>query len=257
MIKTPRARVEVGGVDLWERYGLAFVDGGTVSPPAPKTYTVDIPGGDGCVDVTEALSGDVAYDDREMELCFVTADPAGFEATKTLVSGFLHGRRFDFTLSWDPGYTYTGRFSIDEYYSKLRYGYVKVTVDAEPYKLREHRRVRVAGGGGASAVLTCGRKRQRPVVECASECVLYCGGESVRLQPGRWDVTALWLSQGDNEVWVDSTPGGGDVTVEGLLGTGTVSEALGDARAGELFWSERPADDESLAVYFEYDIKEL
>lgn len=94
-MRKPVRRVTVGGVDLWERFGLVLTDESAYSPPAPKVYQVDIPGGDGCVDVTESLAGDVAYSNRSMELCFVVAHPEDFEATKTAVCGFLHGRSFD------------------------------------------------------------------------------------------------------------------------------------------------------------------
>ena len=57
----PNNRLIVNGVDLSTEYGMILLDGYTLSPPEPKTYTVDIPGGDGVIDLTEGLTGDVAY----------------------------------------------------------------------------------------------------------------------------------------------------------------------------------------------------
>lgn len=254
-MRHPRRRVIVGGVDLTERFGMDLLDGFTLSPPAPKAYTVDIPGGDGVVDVTEALSGDVAYDDRQMSFTFLVRRPAGFEATKTAVAGMLHGRRFPFVLSWDPGYTYTGRFTVSEWYAEMHHGQIKVDVDAEPYKLRESRTVRVAAAGGTEAVLECGRRRQCPTVECASECLVFVGGEGVRLQPGAWRLPELWLAQGTNYVWVDSLPGVGDVPISEHAEEAVSLHA--SRHIAELFWKERPADTEARAVYITYDVEEL
>lgn len=248
-------RVTVGGVDLFDRFGLVLTDDSTFAPPAPKTYTVDIPGGDGSVDVTEAISGDVAYSERAQELQFVVPHPTAFEKTKTAVSNFLHGRRFDYELSFDPGYTYTGRFSVDEYYSKMHYGSIKVTVSADPYKLKAHKTVSVDAAGGATVVLECGRKRQCPAFECDSEFLLNWGGQTVRVQPGAHTVPTLWLAQGDNELWMDSMPGQGDALISDWA-TKKLS-SLADKRIGDLFWKTKPATDAAHTVYITYDIKEL
>lgn len=254
-MRKPVRRVTVGGVDLWERFGLVLTDESAYSPPAPKVYQVDIPGGDGCVDVTESLAGDVAYSNRSMELCFVVAHPEDFEATKTAVCGFLHGRSFDFELSFDPGYTYHGRFSVDEYYGKMHYGHLKVTVDADPYKLREHRTVKALAAGGTTVVLECGRKRQCPTFECASEFALAWNGGSATVQPGAHRVRGLWLEQGDNELWLDSAPGQGDALLSDYAAKTVAS--LADERIGALFWKSKPVTGGDQAVYITYDIEEL
>ena len=42
--------------------------------PTPKTYTVDIKGADGVLDLTEALTGDVQYNNRQIKLTFEMMD---------------------------------------------------------------------------------------------------------------------------------------------------------------------------------------
>ena len=247
--------VVVAGVDLCEEFGLVMTSH-SLTPPAPKVYEVDVPGGDGSIDVTEAVFGDVAYQSRQMSFDFSCVMPASFEDVKTEVSNFLHGRRLDFELSWDPGYTYAGRFSIDEYLSRANYGTIKLTCTADPYKLRERKVVRMAGGAGGTYALECGRKRQCPVVECASECEVRVGdGPAVRLQPGSWTDTRLWLVQGENEVFVNTTLTGGDVPISAYAGR-TIRSLAGRTLVS-LSWSERPGDTEGLAVYMAYDILDL
>lgn len=249
-----RKTVTVGGVDLCERFGLVLTSC-TATPPAPKTYTVDIPGGDGEVDATEAVSGDVAYQNRAFQLEFYVTERGAFEATKTAVSNFLHGRRLDFSLSWDEGYTYTGRWAVDSYASVARNGTIALTVSADPYKLKERRTVAVDAAGGTTVVLECGRKRQCPTFECQSEFLLNWGGQTVRVQPGAHTVPALWLTQGDNELWLDSMPGQGDALISDWA-TKKLS-SLADKRIGDLFWKTKPATDAAHTVYITYDIKEL
>lgn len=252
----PRRYLVVGGVDLFDRWGLAVTDEFTLSPPEPKTYQIDVPGADGCIDLTEALAGDVSFSNRTQTFHLLyCGGEVGFEQVKTALSNFLHGRAFAYTLSWDPGYTYTGRFSVDEYASSLAYGTVSLTVDAEPYKLRQHKTVRVAASGGTVAVLECGRKRQSPRVTCSRECVVTWDEGSVRLQAGSWSVPGLWITEGDNEVYVNSDLTGGDLTLGDWWGD-ALSEVAGK-RLSELMWSVKPADTDAGAVYFDYDVMDL
>lgn len=253
-MRKPKSTVVVGGVDLYDRFGLALV-GCTLEPPEPKAYSVDVPGGDGALDLTEAIAGDVAFSNRRMTFDFASVLPDSFEAVKTQVSNFLHGRRMDFELGDDPGYTYTGRFSVSEYYGLMHHGHIEVTVDADPYKLRERKVVRAAAGGGARIVLECGRRRQIPTVECETECVVAYRGRTSRVQPGSWKLRDLWLEQGDNEVFVVSELGRGDRPMSDYAGTPMSSYA--HLPMASLMWVEEPPDVEATAVYFSYDIEDL
>ena len=111
----PNNRLIVNGVDLSTEYGMILLDGYTLSPPEPKTYTVDIPGGDGVIDLTEGLTGDVAYNNREQEFTFAIIDVDNWERSKTMISNFIHGRLYDYKMTMDPEYTYHGRFTVEEY----------------------------------------------------------------------------------------------------------------------------------------------
>lgn len=251
----PGQFIRVGGVDLFDEYGLALLDGWSVPPPAPKLYEVDIPGGDGSIDVTESIAGDVSYQQRQCTFELLYVGGGDFEAVKTRLASMLHGRRLDFWLSADPEYTYTGRFSIDNWYPVVHAGRIMLNCSADPYKLKEHKAVRVAAAGGATVVLPCGRKRQSPRVSCESETLVCFEGQTVRVQPGSWQLHDLWLSEGDNELYVNSWPGGGDMRLGDYYPDSLSS--LGEKRLADLAWSERPPDTEDRAVYIDYDIKDL
>ena len=68
----PYNRLIVDGVDVSMKYRMVMADGYTLEPPEPKTYTIDIPGGDGVIDLTESLSGDVVYNNRHQEFTFTS-----------------------------------------------------------------------------------------------------------------------------------------------------------------------------------------
>lgn len=205
----PNNRLIVDGVDLSVRFQMILLDGYTLSPPEPKTYTVDIPGGDGVIDLTSALTGDVAYSNRSQEFTFMVVDPDSFERVKTDVSNFLHGKSFDYQMTMDPGYTYHGRFSVAEY-SHAVYTYpglvgaFTISVDAEPYKLKGHMTYRLNATGGKMFRLESGRKPVHPVIECTQPCRVRWKDVVTVVPVGTYRLNDVVFTQGFNEIYVNS-----------------------------------------------------
>ena len=205
----PNNRLIVDGVDLSVRFQMILLDGYTLSPPEPKTYTVDIPGGDGVIDLTSALTGDVAYSNRSQSFTFMVVDPDSFERVKTDVSNFLHGKSFDYQMTMDPGYTYHGRFSVTEY-SHAVYAYpglvgvFAVEVDADPYKLKGRMTYQLNATGGKMFRLESGRKPVHPVIECAQPCRVRWKDVVTVVPVGTYRLNDVLFTQGFNEIYINS-----------------------------------------------------
>lgn len=204
----PNNRLIVNGVDLSIRFQMVLLDGYTLEPPEPKTYTVDIPGGNGVIDLTEALTGDVAYKNRKQEFTFAVIDVKNFEKVKTEVSNFLHGRAFDYTMTMDPGYTYHGRFYVDSYsheaYANGLLGQFKITVDANPYKLKEHCAYRLNATGGKLYRFESGRRPVHPTVECSQPTWFTWNGKEQLVPVGTYRLNDVVFTDGINELYVNS-----------------------------------------------------
>lgn len=205
----PNNRLIVNGIDLSIRFQMILLDGYTLSPPEPKTYTVDIPGGDGVIDLTSSLTGDVAYNNRSQEFTFMVVEPDSFERVKTDVSNFLHGKSFDYEMTMDPGYTYHGRFTVSEY-SHAKYAYpglvgaFTISVDAEPYKLKGHMAYRLNATGGKMFRLESGRKPVHPVIECTQPCKVRWGNVITQVPAGTYRLNDVLFTQGYNEIYINS-----------------------------------------------------
>lgn len=205
----PNNRLIVNGIDLSIRFQMILLDGYTLSPPEPKTYTVDIPGGDGVIDLTSSLTGDVAYNNRSQEFTFMVIDPDSFERVKTDVSNFLHGKSFDYEMTMDPGYTYHGRFAVSEYsHAKYAYpglvGVFTISVDAEPYKLKGHMTYRLNATGGKMFRLESGRKPVHPVVECTQPCKVRWGNVITQVPAGTYRLNDVLFTEGYNDIYINS-----------------------------------------------------
>lgn len=229
-------RAVVGGVDLQERFGLVMTDESVLGPPPFKRCEVDVPGGDGSIDLSDALSGGPVYGNREhvFVLRMEVGGPREFERVKTEVSHLLHGRRLRYELTCDPGYSYEGRFEVDEYYSRMRSGCIRLKVAADPYKLKERCTYRVNAAGGIVVTLESGRRPACPTFEFASETIVACGDVVAQMQPGSYKVNDLWLHEGVNELYLNSYLGEGNVAAEEHMGV--VVEDVWDRRVSDLMW---------------------
>ena len=171
----PGIGITLEGVgDLFVHYELVLLDGYTLSPPAPKRYTVDVPGGNGIIDLTDVLLDDTAYSNRKQKFKMALVNNIDsenedrhiqtldeIEALKTKISNVIHGKKFRYKLSFDPEYWYVGRFEISTYsYEQFIEGKVlafEVSVESDPFKYKDKQVVKFNGAGGYEALLPTGR----------------------------------------------------------------------------------------------------
>lgn len=119
----------------------------TIGTAPPKVETIDLPGGDGALDLTEFFDG-IKYANRQLSFDFSTmVHPSQFMQQFTTVQNLLHGRKMDIFLSDDPGWYYTGRLSVNEWKADRNIGRFTVDCNCEPFKHRE----------SAQAVYLCGK----------------------------------------------------------------------------------------------------
>ncbi len=116
-------------------YGLVLSKK-NIESPSPKLETVEIPGADGLLDMTDYF-GDVKYENRQLSFEFSTAVRGkGLSELYSRVQNDLNGRRFEsIILDDDPDYHYIGRVTS----VKLTEGKIsRITVicSCEPYKVK-------------------------------------------------------------------------------------------------------------------------
>lgn len=185
-----------------------------ISPAKPKLNLIDVPGGNGSLDMTEA-PGEVKFNDRECSLVFTVfpRDPLTFDERKTLVANALNGLRCKITLDKDPDFYYLGRLTVDEYAQDRNLKQIKIAATVQPYKLHQHPTVVEIPLEWAEQEihLTNGRKTVTPTITCTGEAQIIRGGAVFNLQAGTYKILDLQLKQGDNALTV---AGEGTMTIE-------------------------------------------
>ena len=176
----------------------------TISTPSPKTETIDIPGGDGVLDLTEFF-GETKYNNRNLSFEFSSIIPRSFFMSQfSHIQDALHGQKMRIVLDDDPEWYYTGRISVSEWKAEKAVGKLTIDCDCEPYKTKLFETiVTEAVNGPKTVILTNSRKIVVPTITITGEVDLTFGTNFYSLSEGRYDLPAVRLVNGENTILLD------------------------------------------------------
>jgi hypothetical protein len=131
--------VRIGDKHTYRDWGLRWLEPYEIPYPEPWTYTVDIPGSDGILDLTEHLTGYVRYKNRVITLNFDAPDKNyyEYETLKQQIAAYLHGKRHKIYLDIDSTYYYDARITLASDKDCKIGSTITLTCDADPYKYEE------------------------------------------------------------------------------------------------------------------------
>lgn len=180
---------------------LSSVD---IPPAEAKTNFVEIPGGDGSADLTEAL-GRVTYKDRKCSFEFAVFPYEDFEEKKREISNLLNGKRCRITLDKDPDYCWDGRCFVDSYKSDKRIYKITISATVAPYKLKSSQtKVSIPAGEKVTRTLWNSRKTVVPVITTTADAKIVFNGNTYNINAGTHKILNVELVEGGNPITVTS-----------------------------------------------------
>ena len=219
----------IGDKNTYDDWKLVPNEFPRFTPPAAKTYSVSIPGADGSLDLTYALTGDVKFENREGQLTFYYYSESGepfYDYYYDLIN-YLHGQTFKCVLEDDPAYYWVGRFALNEWASNPP-AYVVINYVMEPYKYEDLERSykwvwdptdftkdlcrdycaeegwRTVVNGITPLVVCGGRKKISPTINAivapGDELAVTFGNKKYRLENGANIFQDLTLALGNNRL---------------------------------------------------------
>lgn len=144
--------LNIGNYNTWDTWHLIPTSRPVINPPDTKTKYVDLPGGNGQIDLTDALNGWPVYDTRTGSIEFAVAhnytlDPVRGAVDPTYgewadrysdIMNSIQGRYFKTTLEDDPYWTYLGRFSVNDWKSDQHNSVITLDYELYPYKVEPY-----------------------------------------------------------------------------------------------------------------------
>lgn len=228
--------ITIGDKNTWDDWHLIPASRPLFNPPAVKTNLVDIPGGDGALDLTTALAGRPTYKNRIGSWTFYVQN--GFKDWTELYSEimvYLHGQHMTAILEDDPAYYYEGLFSVNQWKSDPQWSQIVIDYNVGPYKkkinytgsdwlwdpfnfetgvIRNYRNLSV--GGNLTVVIEGDMMESIPVIICsASGMSVKFEGRTHSLSKGANTISDIVLKSGNNTLIFSGT---GTVTIENTGG---------------------------------------
>lgn len=115
-------------------WGLAIGNNNCIGDPVQETFYLDVPGADGCLDYSEALTGRPIFKQRPIEITL------GGKMDRRLRNSFisririlLHGKRVRIVFDDFPGYYWEGRVEVTGFDRMREIGTFKLSIpQADP-----------------------------------------------------------------------------------------------------------------------------
>lgn len=227
--------VTIGEKHSYDDWGL-ILSSKTISPPVPKTNNVSVPLMDGTIDLTEILTEDIKYEDRNLKFTFSVVDKRKSWAEKISgIENYIHGKRMKIVCDDDPAFYYIGRVSVDNWNSDSRVGKLVVNCTVEPFKYDilsssvdwewdifdfDQGIINETGDlivdGTRTITLICRRKRMFPIFTASAEMTVKFDGVTYNLPAGSNKIYDIFLCEGKNELMFT---GNGTVSIDYIGGS--------------------------------------
>ena len=101
--------ITIGEKNTWDDWHLVPTSRPKFNMPNVKTNYVDIPGGDGVIDLTTTLTGRPVYGNRQGSFEFLVMNDYGdWYERYSDIAMYLHGKEYRVVLDDDPDWYYEG-----------------------------------------------------------------------------------------------------------------------------------------------------
>lgn len=170
-----------------------------VSPAEPQILSVEVPGSNGSVDLTEALGVGIKYKDRRIVWTYALYPGDNWETVRSKVSNALNGKLASITLDSDPDWRYTGRLRVSAYTTDRLLRQITIEAICYPYKRRAEastRNVTHRAGVDTYVTIGTGEEWQIPSIISDADCELRQDDITYTLRAGIEYRIPEWYSKG-------------------------------------------------------------
>lgn len=210
--------VTFGTKHSYKDFGL-ILSSKDIGLPEPKVETVSVIGRNGDLDLTDALGGDVKFNNRKLEFVFLLLNGArDWTAVLSNLSNYLHGKKMRIVMDADKTFYYFGRCTINSFKTDRTLAIITVDCDVEPYKIETNsasepwlwdvfsfvngiihvNEVKVTGSANVNLINRA--KIVSPTFTCSAAMQVTHGSDTYDLPAGKTTVYDIRLQEGDNYV---------------------------------------------------------
>lgn len=205
--------VKFGSHDMLRDYGVIMTSF-DIGMPSQKRSSIEVPGMDGVIDLTYALSEQKIYENRTVSMTFeiLYRNGADLWNIHERIANDLHGNEMDIRLSFYPGWHLEGNVSVDGLSMNDGMASFKVTCDCNPYFIRNSlTRATYAVTGTMDVYIRNATRWTIPSTEVTGTVSVKTDDAAVSLSTGKARNAAIVLKSGLNRITLG---GSGTITFE-------------------------------------------
>lgn len=192
-----------------------YLTGKSITPPEPKTNYIELDGANGSLDLSESLTGEIAYKDRTLTASFFRDEGTRQEREIFLrdLTRMLHGQKVKIIEPDDLEHYYLGRAKITNSSNTMSHLEFSIEAQCEPwrYAIEETNRIVEVDGQDLVGVVinNKGLRTVSPNINIVGNVNIIVGGVVNSLSTGDYKISTLKLKHGYNIVNVS---GSGTIT---------------------------------------------
>lgn len=219
--------VTIDGTSSLTQWGLVLTDEISIGAAEQKTDLLDIPGGNGQLDQSTALTGGVpVFYNREIGFTLVfhkavtgyALTEAGYDKLYWAVVAAYHGKDCTFAFPWDTTKYYTGRVAIGPKSGRTGVFTIPFTVDAAPLRYAANLTTVTKSVGTSNTTVTVtnnGYAITPTLTSTRATTITYNGGQTYALTANtETRVPGLVLAHGSNSFTAKATGGTATLTIK-------------------------------------------
>ena len=196
------------GMASFSDWGL-YLTALSIDAPKPKEIYVEIPNGDGALDLTEALTGEAHYESRPFEAVFaIKPETYSVDLVRWLI-GYLNGKQRTIRTKEEPGYYLVGRCATSLKNDGVL-AILTVKATCQPWKYKNAPTVvnsTIGASGTTSITLTNERKRVIPTITASAAVTIAFNGQTISVNAGTQRLTNIALQYGNNVLIITGAEG--------------------------------------------------
>ena len=195
----------INGIDLQTKHD-AYLEGREVTAPQVRRITETIPGRNGVLDYTSAITGYPTYENRiiRLILCIHKDEKAELEAARDNIFKLVHGKKVNISFS-DINGVFTGTGQIEAEEEGLRFKRLTISVDVYPYRFTGIKKIEIiATAEGVTKDFEINMPVS-PYMENENEITIEAGNTKITKKAGKFSVDELVLKPGHNQIKIKGT----------------------------------------------------
>lgn len=127
--------VKINDIDTLIEYGLALCAEYSIEAPTLKETRVDIPGADGSVNLSYALTGKPVFNDRKISFSlFRSTQDSDIVRLRSILMTQFHGKDVQLVFPFDGSVYYSGVLQVGDM-ANYNSSVIPVTMTASPYRI--------------------------------------------------------------------------------------------------------------------------